>query len=101
MAENRQHPRKFVNTEVSFQIGDAGRVVAQSRDLSLGGIFIETPHPPPYGTKLRVYMMLPGLKTETCVDCTVRWVKPTGMGVQFGVMGARETHAITELLAAH
>ena len=27
----------------------------------------------------------------------VRWTRPDGMGVQFGLLGARETHAITEL----
>jgi type IV pilus assembly protein PilZ len=29
----------------------------------------------------------------------VRWVKPGSMGVQFGLLGARETYAITEMLA--
>ena len=29
----------------------------------------------------------------------VRWVKPGSMGIQFGLLGARETYAITELLA--
>ena len=31
----------------------------------------------------------------------VRWTSHDGMGIQFGNLGARETHTITELVAAH
>jgi hypothetical protein len=34
-------------------------------------------------------MLLPGI---------VRWTKQDGMGVQFRLLGARETHAITEIM---
>ena len=30
----------------------------------------------------------------------VRWTSPVGMGVQFGLLGVRETHAITEIVRA-
>jgi type IV pilus assembly protein PilZ len=101
VTENRKHPRKLIASEVAYQVGAGERIEARCRDLSLGGMFIETPAPPPYGTAVRVFMQLPGLQTETAVDAIVRWWKPTGMGVQFGVMGARETHGLTELLAKH
>ncbi|APR82246.1 Hypothetical protein A7982_07595 [Minicystis rosea] len=61
-------------------------------------MFIETSASPPYGSKVRVFIQLPGLRTETTIDAIVRWSKPDGMGVQFGVMGARETHGLTLLL---
>lgn len=61
-------------------------------------MFIETPSVLPFGTKLVVMIGLPGLPREAKIDSTVRWTQPTGMGVQFGPMGARETHALTELL---
>ena len=100
MSENRQHPRKIVATEVAFQVGDGPRVEARCRDVSLGGMFIETAAPSPYGTPVRVYARLPGLRSETVIESIVRWAKPDGMGVQFGSMGARETHALTVLLSA-
>jgi hypothetical protein len=96
--ENRQYPRTIIETEVAFQVGDGPRMEARCRDVSLGGMFIETVTPLPYGAALRVYLRLPGLRTEAPVDAVVRWSKPSGMGVQFGVMGARETHALTLLL---
>jgi type IV pilus assembly protein PilZ len=63
-------------------------------------MFVETPTPAPFGATVIVYLRLPGMKQEVGVRSTVRWTKPNGMGVQFGVMGARETHALTELLAS-
>jgi type IV pilus assembly protein PilZ len=83
---------------VAFQIGDGPRVNAVCHDISLGGMFIETDQPGRFGEAIRVLLTLPGLKSEAVVQATVRWTKPTGMGVQFGVMGARETHALTQLL---
>ena len=54
----------------------------------------------PFGEPLRLYLLLPGMKVETRVAGIVRWTKPEGLGIQFGAMGARETYALTELLAS-
>jgi type IV pilus assembly protein PilZ len=99
--DKRQHPRKIIEADVAFQVGGGPRVEARCRDVSLGGMFIETEATAPYGTPVRVFLRLPGLKDEVTVDTIVRWSKPGGMGVQFGVMGARETHALIELLAGN
>ena len=99
MPENRKHPRKEVHPPIAYQIDDASpRIDAVCHDVSLGGMFIETPTPAAFGSVITVYMTLTGLKHETAVKATVRWTKPTGMGVQFGVMGARETFALTQML---
>jgi type IV pilus assembly protein PilZ len=39
-----------------------------------------------------------GTKADLRLPGIVRWAKPDGFGVQFGSLGARETHAISELL---
>jgi type IV pilus assembly protein PilZ len=102
VAENRKHPRKPHDTAVTFEVEGAPRAQGECRDISLGGMFILAASPPPYGAKVRVFFTLPDLKEgigiEVAVDSIVRWTKPEGMGVQFGVMGARETHALTTLL---
>ena len=98
MPESRQHPRKELHPPVAFQLAGGPRVDATCHDISLGGLFIETNQPAPFGSEITVYLTLPGLKTEVVVKSRVRWTKPTGMGVQFGMMGARETHALTEML---
>jgi hypothetical protein len=98
VSENRQHARQIVETEVAFQVGDGPRIEARCRDVSLGGMFIETAAPLAYGSALRIFVRLPGLRGEASIEAVVRWTKPAGMGVQFGRMGARETHALTLLL---
>lgn len=96
--EKRQHPRRIIETEVSFQAAGGPRTPAHCHDVSLGGMFIDTAAPLPYGTAVRLFLRLPGLRDEAVIDAVVRWSKPDGMGVQFGVMGARETHGLTELI---
>ncbi len=100
MAENRQHPRKPFEADVAFQVGDGPRIEARCRDISLGGMFVETSTPLTYGTAIRLWVRLPGMKVDSTIDAVVRWNMPTGMGVQFGTMGARDTYAITSLLAS-
>jgi hypothetical protein len=97
--ENRKHPRRQVTAPVAFQIGDGPWIDAESQDISLGGMFIETAELASYGATIRIYIQLPGLKQETLIDAVVRWRKATGMGVQFGSMGARETYALTQLIS--
>lgn len=98
MSENRKHPRKQVTAPIAFQIGEGPWIEAESQDIGLGGMFIETPEPLAYGTPIRIYIQLPGMKQETLIEAVVRWKKENGMGVQFHPMGARETHALTLLI---
>jgi hypothetical protein len=98
--ENRQYPRRQVTAPIAFQIGDGPWIEAESHDISIGGMFIETTEPASYGAKVQIYIQLPGLKQETLIEAVVRWSKTTGMGVQFAMMGARETHALTRMIHA-
>lgn len=62
-------------------------------------MFIETQASAPFQSTLTVRLHLPNRPAPIPVQATVRWITKEGMGVQFGVMGARDTHALTELLA--
>jgi Tfp pilus assembly protein PilZ len=70
------------------------------KDISVGGMFIETEAPASFGSGIVVRFRLPGHKEEMVMQGVVRWTRADGMGVQFGLLGARETHAITELVRA-
>ncbi len=63
-------------------------------DIGLGGMFIEAVESLAYGASLEV--ILPGSSIR--LPATVRWSSGNGMGVQFGLLGARETHAVTTLV---
>jgi len=99
VTEHRQYPRRSLQLPVVFQAAGGVRVDALCRDVSLGGMFLETEAPAAYGAEVTVYVTLPGLRDTAAVKSTVRWTqKGSGMGVQFGVMGARETHALLALI---
>lgn len=100
MTEHRKHERQRLDLPVAYQAGDGPRLDAVCKDVSLGGMFIVTESPLPFGTSLTVYLKLTALRQEAVIRAVVRWTKPGGMGVQFGTMGARETHALMELLAS-
>ena len=69
-------------------------------NLGLGGVFVEASPTLGYGERIELVLQLPGLAGPSRLPGVVRWVDATGFGVQFQQLGARETHAIGELVAA-
>lgn len=98
MQEKRVHPRVSIDVNVTCELKDRPAVTGIAKDLSLGGMFIESGEPLPFGTQLIIVGRLPGMEREARFPAVVRWAKPGGFGAQFGLLGARETHAITRLL---
>ena len=101
MIELRRYQRAPIDVELAFSVtGEQERFTGRSKDISLGGMFVLTERPPAFGVQVVVHIMLPGQKAPFALPGVVRWCRPDGMGVQFGLIGARETHAITELTKA-
>lgn len=98
VADKRVHPRVPISADVTCEVKGGDAVLGRSRDISIGGMFIESETPVAFGLELTVVLRLPGTKADTRLPATVRWLGPGGFGVQFGLLGARETHAISELL---
>jgi len=98
VSEKRRHPRKEVRVPVTFELADGRRIEAMSRDMSIGGMFVETDTVAPFSSTVPVELMLPKAKQPIRVKATGRWTQSDGMGVQFGLMGVRDTHALTEIL---
>jgi hypothetical protein len=94
LQEQRRYPRKPVDLAVTLVGPDGEETAGRGEDLSLGGMFLTVPRTYPFGTKVVVKTKLPTLG-DTELPGVVRWVKPDGMGIQFGLLGARQTHAIT------
>jgi type IV pilus assembly protein PilZ len=68
-----------------------------AKDISIGGMFIESDAQVSFGLEVTISLRLPNTKANSRLPGVVRWIKPGGFGVQFGLLGARETHAISEL----
>lgn len=98
MVELRRHNRAPLSVQVEFVLkGSNERIAGHARDISVGGMFIITSKPLPFSSEIIVHMTLPPQKTPFALPGVVRWTRQDGMGVQFGLVGARETHAITQI----
>jgi hypothetical protein len=99
MVEKRRHARVAINTPLLFQTkGRSRERPGVAKDIAIGGMFIETDAPAGFGSELLIRIRLPGADQSLLLRGVVRWVQPgAGMGVQFGLLGALETHLITEI----
>ncbi len=95
MEEKRSHPRVQVEIGVSCARKAGPPISGTVKDVSMGGMFIESAETVPFGTELSIAATITGI--ELTLPATVRWAKPEGFGVQFGLLGARETHTIAKL----
>jgi hypothetical protein len=96
-SEKRAHVRFPARLRASFEV-DGRRVDCRTRDLSLGGMFLDTTElSQPFGTELAVTVTLPLLAEPATLRCVVRWVVRDGMGVSFLSLRAAETWAVNQL----
>jgi hypothetical protein len=98
LQEKRTHPRVSIGLAVSCEVKDGPTIAGHGKDISLGGMFIEAEEIPAFGTTVTVVVRLPGIPADSRLPAVVRWNSAGGFGVQFGLMGARDTHAITRLM---
>jgi PilZ domain-containing protein len=104
MTDLRRFPRVPLGQPIEFSTKGEDlpvRMEGTARDISLGGMFIETDFPSTVGQELVIHVVLPKGKREMDLPAVVRWSSKDGMGVHFGLLGARETHEITEFVGAH
>ncbi|MCA9646979.1 MAG: PilZ domain-containing protein [Myxococcales bacterium] len=97
--DKRKHPRSPCNLYVSCTLASSDTPVeGTAKDIGPGGMFIECAAMPKFGEAVEISLTLPGVGTESRLPAVVRWATGSGFGVQFGFLGARDTHAITELM---
>jgi hypothetical protein len=97
VTEQRQHSRTPVNLAVEVRVDGATGGTGTGRDLSVGGMFVATTLRVPFGAKVTIVIAPTTASPELVLPAVCRWNGSDGMGVQFGLVGARETHAITEI----
>jgi Tfp pilus assembly protein PilZ len=98
VVEQRRYARAPVNSPAAFSLkGKPEQTTGLAKDISVGGMFIETTAPAAFGADVVIHLALPGSSGPLALPGVVRWVRDGGMGVQFGLLGAKETHIITEI----
>ena len=98
MEDKRLHTRVPIDVTLVCEGPSVKRFEARGKDISVGGMFLQASEQPPFGTVLSIVGRLPGAKKDVTLPAVVRWAKPDGFGVQFGLLGALETHLLSELM---
>lgn len=96
--DRRRLTRVPVELDVTIEFADGRRTATRATDIGLGGMFIESSESPSYGDTLTVHAVLAGAGGPSRLPAVVRWVTESGFGVQFGLLTARETHAIARII---
>jgi uncharacterized protein (TIGR02266 family) len=85
MIEKRKHSRVTISAEVNLSSED-NFYAGAARDISLGGLFVETEFSFPIGAEITVLLQLQGkalsLRAEV-VWAVAKGAKTTGMGLRF------------------
>lgn len=102
MIEQRRYARAPISAPVSFSVkGQPDKRAGVAKDVSIGGMSVETAAPGAFGNEVIIHVVLPGSGEVHALPGVVRWVRGGAMGVQFGLLGALETHLITEINRKH
>src|SRR5712664_3248834 len=94
----RRYPRISLpkGMRVAWHGGDL-QLFSRVRTLSMGGLFISVPDPPPVGTKLRLSFEVPGGNVQA--EAIVRSIVPgEGMGVEFTKIDLKDRVLLQRLL---
>ena len=97
MHEKRAQSRSVIKVAVTCTTDGGATLTGVTRDVSTGGMYIESTEIPAFGTKIGIQVDYPGLHA-TMLPGIVRWTKADGFGVQFQLLGARETHVLAEIV---
>lgn len=98
MIEQRRYARAPIDAPLTFTVkGKNDWQDGIGKDVSVGGMSIESSVVLAFGTEVEVSVQLPGDDDIFVLPGVVRWARGGRIGVQFGLLGARETHVITEI----
>jgi uncharacterized protein (TIGR02266 family) len=100
----RVHERVSSRVSVSF-VKDNVSYQGESRNLSIGGLFLENSCPFAFGEKVTLRFRIPTHIYEISVNATVCWIEKqgdvlVGVGVRFESLRAIEVYALNKFLAS-
>jgi uncharacterized protein (TIGR02266 family) len=101
--ERRHHTRRDVHLNVSYRLDRSEETETHEdfvSDLSKGGLFIRTQHPPREGDRLHVHFAWSQGGPAVEATCEVTRVSPEGIGVQFVQMDSDSALLLNNFLAS-
>ncbi len=108
MSDNREFERADVRLQLNYRDATGGNFLFEySRNISKGGIFIETQHPATLGTMLTIQFQSPETDEQLEVEGEVVWVNSLdgdspnpGMGIQWKNLGEEARAEIASIVKA-
>lgn len=97
MRDKREHQRAILEVPVRVHPKNGPVWETQSLDISIGGMFLAGKSEVEIGAEVTLAFQLPKLG-DVNMPGFVRWTSERGIGIQFGLIGPRETHAIGGLV---
>jgi len=97
LREKRQHQRAVLEVPVRVVPKDGPAWETQSLDISIGGMLLAGESAAQIGTEVTLSFELSKLGLVN-MPGYIRWTSSRGVGVQFGLLGPREVHAIGGLV---
>jgi len=98
MQDRRMHIRVPAQIEVQYELPGGPTQDAVTVDIGLGGTRLQSARPPPAGSPVTVVAQLPGAADRSRIPATVRWTGSDQFGVEFGLIAARDTHLIVDMM---
>jgi type IV pilus assembly protein PilZ len=100
---DRRCSDRRIKAEIPAELTAEGgaRLTCRMKDVSVGGARVEVDARVPFGSTVVMRLRLPGSPHDLVLPAIVRWTRPGVVGLQFGLLGARETHLITSLAFVH
>jgi hypothetical protein len=98
MRDRRQHIRVAISIPVSCEVEGDLVFDGLAQDISLGGSRIQCATSPIEGARLTIVVQLPGALDGSRLPATVRWCNADCFGVQFGLLSARDTYRIVDVM---
>jgi uncharacterized protein (TIGR02266 family) len=105
MQDRRADPRAEVELDLQYQSVQEF-LAAYTRNISGGGVFVQSPDPQPLNQKVLLRFSLPGIDRKFEVHGMVVWVNtaatrssfPSGMGIKFLDLEPEEQKLITDFV---
>ena len=106
--EKRESLRKPLRLELNYRDANGGNFLFEhSRNISDGGLFIETTHPLPVGAALVVRFTPPDGSEVIEMNGTVTWVNPVrddapnpGMGIRWNGLSEKQRRIVESIVKA-
>lgn len=94
MPENKRSQQRYDRRlEIEIALADR-KIAAHTKNISLGGVLIESVERPTLGSRVQLRFRVPTQKEVIEVGGAVRWSDAQGFGVQFDGLRARDVWAL-------